>query len=126
LIDEDIPQLKRDQLRAEAKEFIQDTFKELTRVGRMLPRLRGTSRTTNVPGVIETLKGAWSCSEEIGKQEPPNLLSPPARTKPSRAIPQASGVTQSKSREWSKPDQDETIQVKDSGTKETTKNSGSE
>ena len=76
--DEDIPQHTREQLRAELMSISQDTSEENTTVGKTLPRLRDTSRTTNMPGATKTLKGVWLYSEEVrelGKEEPPNLES---------------------------------------------------
>ncbi len=62
--DEDIPQVERDQHRTEVEAIINDISKELTTVGKMLPRLRDISKATNMPGAMKTLKGLWLYSEE--------------------------------------------------------------
>jgi hypothetical protein len=74
-----VPQHKRDQLKAEIEAITQAISKELTTVGKMLPRLRATSKITNMMREIKTSKGAWLCSEEtpeLGKEEPSNLVPP--------------------------------------------------
>ncbi len=50
--DEDIPQVERDQFRAEAEAITNDISKELTTVGKTPPRLRDMSKATNMPGAL--------------------------------------------------------------------------
>jgi hypothetical protein len=123
--DEDIPQHERDQLRAETEAIIQDIYKELTTVAKTLPRLRDTSKTTNMQGAIQTLKGAWLYSEEtreLGKGEPPNLVPPEQKPILSQSpnlleSPQASQKDQESDKEESPKDGN--TGEKDSGTEET-------
>ena len=91
--DEDIPQVERDQFRAEIEAIIHDISKELTTVGKTLPRLRDISKVTNMPGAMKASKGAWLYSEEIrelGVEEPPNMAPPEQSQSPQS--PKPSGV----------------------------------
>ena len=92
--DEDIPQVERDQFRAEVEAIINDISKELTTVGNTLvPRLIEISKVTNMPDAMKASKGAWLYSEEIrelGVEEPPNIAPPEQSQSPQS--PKPSGV----------------------------------
>ena len=119
--DEDTPQVERDQCRTEVEAIINDISKELTTVGKMRPRLRDTSKATNMPGTMKTLKGSWLCSEEtreLGKEELPNLAPPEQSQSPQspnllESSPEASQEDQESEKEENL--EEENTREKDSG-----------
>jgi hypothetical protein len=123
--DEDIPQVERNQLRAEIEAITHDVSKEITTVGKILPRLRDISRATNMPGAMKTLKGVWLYSEEVrklGKEEPPNLAPPEQSPTPQSPNLLDSSLDVSQEDQESENEEnleDENTREKESGAEET-------
>jgi hypothetical protein len=58
-----------EKAKEETKGISDDSFKERTTVGRVLPRLRDMASFAKLPGASKTSRGAWMQSEET--REPP-------------------------------------------------------